>query len=256
MRIYELKRMVEITQDSAGVIEYGSSEFDGFFTGGIQSCLIAVYECDNACILVHDSGQLKIGDITKLIKKHGDIKRVTIAFGPELNRRHHQIRLDKILSNLNYSVKNVEVLERDKSNFAFLFPIDGSASTIENVRPESVQPIPNKDKRMSMIELNNFFLEPNSQKLGLEIQFSKGKYNPPRGLDLSLKEMLKIVKSQPSFFFANLAFLEKAHKAEIISLPKELLEIAKKFNVEEFMYRHLLSEEICQQNVEFRKFVN
>lgn len=251
-----MKRTVEITQDSAGIIEYSSCEYDSFFTGGIQSCLISVYECDDACVLVHDSGQLKIGDITKLVKKYGDVKRVTVAFGPDLNREHHQSRLDKILSNVNYVDKNVEVLDRDKSNFAFLFSIDGTASSIENIRPEKVQPIPNKDKRMSMIELNNFFLKPNSQKLSLEIQFSKGKYNSPRGLDLSFKDMLKVVKKQPDFFFANLAFLEKAHNAELISLPKALLDISKKFNVEEFMYRQLLPEEKKQQNIEFRKFIN
>ncbi|GHA88911.1 hypothetical protein [Modicisalibacter luteus] len=251
-----MKNIIEITQDAAGVIESGSCEYYGFYTGGIQSCLISVYECNDACVLVHDSGQLKISDITKLVKKYGDVKRVTVAFGPELNRRHHQVRLDKILLDVGCVDRNVDLMERNKSNFAFLFPINGDASTIENMRPETVQAIPDKDKRMSMVELNNFFLKPNSQKLRLEVQFAKGKYNPPRGLDLSLKDMLKIVKKQPDFFFANLDFLEKAHKAEVISLPKALLEVAKIFNVSEFMYRQLLPEERRQQNIEFRKFIN
>ena len=46
---------IEITQDGAGVILRNEQKVRGFFTSGIQCCLIIVFICNQATILVHDS---------------------------------------------------------------------------------------------------------------------------------------------------------------------------------------------------------
>lgn len=245
---------IEITQDSAGVIERNNIEAQGFFTGGIQSCLVTVYECEDAFIMIHDSGQLKISDICKLIKKYGDVKQVTATFGPQLNREHNQKRFNKILENIGCGDKYVDVMECKQNTFAFNFPLLGRPSTIANITPDYVNKIPDRETRMSIIELNNFFLKPNSQKLGLDIQYIDSSYQDARGLDYSLEEMIKIVKKQPDYYFPNLAFLEKAHGMNLINMPRKLLEVAERYQVSQFMYRMLTAQEKMLQAVEFDKF--
>ncbi|NVK74882.1 MAG: hypothetical protein HWE24_15540 [Oceanospirillaceae bacterium] len=249
-----MEKFIEITQDSAGVIERSNSKAQGFFTGGIQSCLVSVYECEDAFVMVHDSGQIKISDICKLIKKYGEVKKVTATFGPQLNSQHHQTRFNKILKNIGYGDKNVDVLEYRSDTFLFNFPLQGRASATENITPAFVDKIPDRDVRMSIIELNNFFLKPNSQKLGLDIQYIDSSYQKPRGLDHSLNEMIKIIKKQPNFYFPNLAFLEKAHGMKIVNMPQHLLKVAEKYQVSQFMVRTLTAEESMLQAIEFEKF--
>lgn len=248
-------KFIEITQDSAGAIEKENKEFVGFHTGGIQSCLVTVHECEKAHILVHDSGQLKISDICKLIKGYGNVQKVTATFGPSLNSEHHQRRFNEILENIGYGDKNVDVLKSPMATFSFQYPLNGEAKISPDTTPDYVEKIPDKDKRISIIEINNFFLKPNSQKLGLDIQFINGSYQLPKGLDHSVNDLLEIVKEQPDFFFPNLAFLEKAHGIGLLKIPEKLLKTAKERRVSQFMYRVMSSEEFKQQKTEFQKFI-
>lgn len=248
-------RFIEITQDSAGVIEKENNDFEGFYTGGIQSCLVTVYECEKAHILVHDSGQLKIGDICNLINGSGSVQKVTATFGPNLNSEHHQRRFSEILGNIGYGDKDIDVLESTMPTFSFKYPLNDKAKVLQNATPDYVEKIPDKDKRISITEINNFFLKPNSQKLELDIQFINGSYQPPKGLEHSVSDLLEIVKAQPDFFFPNLAFLEKAHGIGLLKLPEVLLDTAKECRVSQFMYRAMNSEELAQQKVEFQKFI-
>lgn len=248
-------RFIEITQDSAGVIEKENKELVGFHTGGIQSCLVTVYECEKAHILVHDSGQLKISDICKLIKGYGNVQKVTATFGPNLNSEHHQKRFNEILEKIGYGDQRVDVLQSPVATFSFQYPLNNKAEISPNTTPDYVEKIPDKDKRISIIEVNNFFLKPNSQQLELDVQFINGSYQPPKGLDHSVNDLLKIVKEQPGFFFPNLAFLEKAHGIGLLKMPEELLKTAKECRVSQFMYRIMNSEELKQQKTEFQKFI-
>lgn len=69
-----MKKFIEILQDSAGVIEKSNESVNGFFTGEIETCMVTTYKCENGFLMIHDSGQLKISDICKLIKKYGQLK--------------------------------------------------------------------------------------------------------------------------------------------------------------------------------------
>lgn len=250
-----MEKFIEITQDCAGVIEKNNGTVNGFHTGGIQSCLVTVYECEKAYILIHDSGQLKISDICKLIKRYGKVQKITSTFGPNLNSEHHQQRFDKIRSKIGYDDENVDVLKCQQHTFSFQFPLNGKPRTSDNSTPSYVEGIPNKEKRISIVELNNFFLKPNSQKLGLDIQYIDGNYQSPRGLDYSMKELLKIVKRQPDFFFPNLAFLQKANEIGLVKVPKKLLSIADEYQVSQFMFRKMDSQEMVSQKNEFNMFI-
>jgi hypothetical protein len=37
------KKLIQITQDAAGVIETNNTAVAGFYTSGIQTCLISIY---------------------------------------------------------------------------------------------------------------------------------------------------------------------------------------------------------------------
>lgn len=244
---------VEITQDSIGIVELSNESVQGIYTGGIQCCLVMVFKCANATVLIHDSGQLEIDSLVELLSEYGDVKSLTVAFGPELNAQHFNQRLQVITSSIGF-VGDIIQVPTPLSEFAFLYNIDGSSECISNHYPDSVVAIPYKNLRMSCIELNNFFLEPRSQKLQPSIQYRNGIYQEEFGLDYTLNEMLKILKEQPDFFFPNLAFLEKAHGLNLICLPSELLEIAQNNNVSKFMFETIDNTNKKLQNVEYHKY--
>ncbi|MCP4969744.1 MAG: hypothetical protein GY932_03990 [Arcobacter sp.] len=242
---------IEITQDSIGVIELTNKSVDGFFTGGIQTCLIMVFKSENATILVHDSGQLCITNIIDLLSKYGEINSVTVAYGPHFHAKHNYERLHTILSNINL-LGTVSKIESNLITFAFIYHLDGKAKCVKDQYSGLIIPIPDKALRMSCIELNNFFLEPDSQKLKPSLQYCNGAYQSEFGLDYNLDEMLEILKRQPDFFFTNLAFLEKAHDLNLLNLPKQLLEVAQRNKVSRFMFKTMNDVDILQQNLEYK----
>lgn len=243
---------IEVTQDSIGIIESSNESIQGIYTGGIQCCLIIVFQCTNATVLVHDSGQLEVAILVQLLSEYGEVKGLTVAFGPECNSEHFNKRLQLILTNINF-VGYINQVHTQLSTFAFLYHINGNAECISDQYPDAVMAIPNKELRMSCIELNNFFLEPSSQKLKPSIQYRNGVYQPEFGLDYTLDEMLKILKEQPDFFFPNLAFLEKAHGLNLVSLPSTLLDIAKNNNVSRFMFNGIDNASKQLQILEYQK---
>jgi hypothetical protein len=249
-----MDKFIEITQDSAGVIEKSNEEINGFFTDSIQTCFVTVYECESAHVMIHDSGQLKISDILKLVTQYGKVRKITTTFGPNLNS-HHKGRFKKILLNIGYAENRVEIFKCSKNTFSFIFPLNGKLLALDNITPDYVEKIPDKEKRISIIELNNFFLEPNSQRLGLDIQYINGSYQESRDLDYSLKEMLEIVKKQPEFFFQNLAFLAKAHRIGLVILPENLVQITQRYQLSQIMSRGTNSQEAMLQKMEFQKFI-
>jgi hypothetical protein len=244
---------IEVTQDSVGIIESSNESIQGIYTGGIQCCLIMVFKCTSATVLVHDSGQLEIAILARLLSEYGEVKDVTVAFGPELNSEHFNKRLQLILSKVNF-VGGIGQVHTNLSTFAFLYTIDGNSECISDHYPDTVMAIPKKALRMSCIELNNFFLEPRSQKLQPSIQYRNGAYQSEFGLDYTLSEMLNILKEQPDFFFANLAFLEKAHRLDLVSLPSTLLGIEQNNNVSRFMFNVIDNASKQQENLEYQKY--
>ncbi|MCK9606961.1 MAG: hypothetical protein M0R33_11010 [Methylomonas sp.] len=245
---------IEIIQDGAGVIEQDQNAVTGFYTGGIQNCLITVYECDSATIMIHDSGQLRLNDICELIRKRGRVNKVTACFGHRIAWNLHQPRLNRILSNIGYRADEI-IDERPSSldSFSFIYPLNGNPTISENEPFDACISIPDKEKRQSVVELNNFFLASNAQSLPLDVQYVNGNYAGPGKLVHSLEEMINTVKSQPQHFFLNLAFLEKANSLEVIELPSELSKIAKENTVNRFIYQSFDKTDLARQEAAFRQ---
>lgn len=86
---------VEIGQDGVGIIEM-EGDAEGIFTDKTQSCLIEIFLCMRATILVHDSKQLKLSQIEKLIKKYGTIRQVIFVRSNVYDGRHDE-RMKKLV---------------------------------------------------------------------------------------------------------------------------------------------------------------
>ncbi|ELA9846550.1 hypothetical protein ACEV8A_24110 [Vibrio parahaemolyticus] len=243
---------IEITQDSVGIIETSNESVQGIFTGGIQTCLIMVFSCEEATVLVHDSGQLDLTALLNIINTYGKVNKVTLAFGPQILGGHFDTRLQVILQNINL-VGDVEQKQSQLPTFAFQYNVNGTSECVADRYPADVIAIPDKKLRMSCIELNNFFLEPCSQKLKPSVQYVDSKYSENFGLDYTVDEMLEILESQPEFFFPNLAFLEKAHNLQLIELPRNFLEIAQNYNVSRFMFYPIGGQDLELQKQEYLK---
>ncbi|HHC6692760.1 hypothetical protein CGJ04_09250 [Vibrio parahaemolyticus] len=243
---------IEITQDSVGIIEASNKSIQGIFTGGIQTCLIMVFRCEEATVLVHDSGQLDLTALLNIINAYGEVHKVTLAFGPQILGEHFDARLQVILQSINL-VGDVEQKQSQLPTFAFKYNVNGTSECVADNCPTNVMAIPDKKLRMSCIELNNFFLEPCSQKLKPSIQYSDSRYQEKFGLDYTIDEMLEILENQPEFFFPNLAYLEKAHNLKIIELPTNFLEIAQNYNVSRFMFYPIGGQDLELQKREYLK---
>lgn len=172
---------------------------------------------------------------------------------PEADENNHNIRLKEILENIGYANKQPKVRKGDKYNFSCLLPLDAEEPIFE-IPPDAIEQIPDKDKRKSIIHINNFFLEIGSQNLGLDIQYIDGKYQESRGLDYTLDQLINTTINQPNYFFQNLAFLEKAHNTGVVKIPIYLLDFAKKNQVDKFCCCSLTEKDKVAQEVEFKKF--
>lgn len=251
-----MSRFIEILQDSAGVIEKENKDFTGFYTGGIGSCLVTVYECEKACIMVHDSGRLEISSICNLIKRYGNVKKITLTHGEEICWEHHNPRLVTILEEIGYRGE-IFPIEPVAEIFSFQYPLNNEPDALaDDTTPDYVESIPNKAERMSMIEINNYFLEVGSERLELDIQFINGSYQPPIGIVHSSDDLLKTVKDQSGYFFQNLAYLEKAHNLGLINMPEELLKIASECRLSEIMNDEFTPERKLEECVRFNRFIN
>lgn len=254
-----MRRFIEIMQDSAGVIEKENTEFTGIHTGDIQSCLVSVYACEKAHIMIHDSGQLKISCIVNLIKKYGNVKKVTLALGKMRDRKNHDRRLKTIFEEIGYRGE-VSEFQSAAEIFSFQYPLSGNPEiSDENSTPNYVENISDKYNRQAMIEINNLFLELNSEQLELDVQFSNGSYRRSMGIIHSSNYLLETVKEQPKFFFLNLAYLKKVHDLGLLEMPEKLLRAAKK--IQELpryiiMDKDMTLEDKECQSKEYANFIN
>lgn len=82
--------LIEIMQDCAGVIEHSNKIASGFYTDGIEDCLVTAYTCDSATVFVHDSGQLSVNNICDLVKRYGTVKKIVAFFWNQQNYERHE----------------------------------------------------------------------------------------------------------------------------------------------------------------------
>ena len=214
--------LIEITQDAACVIENNKGQSKGFFTDNIQTCLVYIFKTKNTTIGIHDSGQLRIEELTSFVLKYGEIISVDIISGPDLNQLN-KTRQPILLRSIGYT-KEPKLHKSDYKIFSAACELNGGISIFKNTTPDNVYRIPNKSVIQTIVELNNNFIPLNSQSLPLDIQFENGIYCNNSKLLFSLEEMLNTFKEQPQFRDINLMFLRKGHAAGLFSLPRILLQ--------------------------------
>lgn len=250
------ERLIEVGQDGAGIIEENNRVAQGFFTAGIQSCLVTVYFFKKATILIHDSSQLKISEILALIKKYGAVRKLIVAWGNRVSS-HHKERLQTLMKFVALSRKDqLEQVQVPQSDFAFMCTTSGEYKIIPNSIPADAPRIPDTEKRRTVCEVNNFFLEPNAQSLSLDIQYRDGEFGPVRSLDKTLEELLKTVKEQPGFFFRNIAYLYAAQKQGLLMLPAALEKVAVAYDVDRLRYEDLTPQDKLSEANEFKAYVD
>lgn len=242
---------VEIGQDGVGIIET-KDDAKGLFTYKIESCLLEIFLCAKATILIHDSKQLKLSQIEKLIKKYGTITKVIFVRRKNYDGRHDE-RMKKLVKMAG--TRN-EVLIASFEPFAVACSKQGAITILPHRVPEGVKQLPKSEHRQAVCEVNNCFLEQNAQNLALDIQYVKGTFGAPRAIDKPLPELLEMLKAQPQFFFMNLAVLGNAHGHAVLELPEYLLALYERHNVGRFRLRHLTPEERRLESEEYKAYVS
>ncbi len=225
-------KIIEITQDAACIIENKNKNHFGIFTAGIQTCLIYIFETNEATILIHDSGQLDLQSMANIINSYGEIKNITVAFGINL-LENHQERLSKLLTLIGKNPNNnIDVIESPYPTFSLCYRAEKTLELFaDNEMPKGIVEIPNKQNIQTIIELNNFFLTPNEQSLIVDIQYINSEFTNKSILKYSINEMLKILEQQQDFFFQNLGLLMKGYELSLYKLPLELIDLSKKYKV-------------------------
>jgi hypothetical protein len=229
---------VEIGQDGAGIIEI-KDDAEGIFTYNTETCLIEIFLCMKATILIHDSGQLKLSQIEKLIKKYGAIRQVIFVRRKNYDGRH-DARMKKLVKLAG--AKNM-VLVAPFEPFAVICSKRGAVNVLPNDIPEGVKKLPERELRKVVCDVNYCFLKQNAQNLALDIQYVNGEFGARGAIDKPLPELLEMVKAQPQFFFMNLAVLGNAHVHGVLELPEYLLALYGRHNIYQFLSRDELTAE-------------
>ena len=245
---------IEIGQDGVGIIETGTNGAKGFFTASVESCLVTVYVFKKTTILIHDSSQLALSHITSLIKKYGTVRKLIVAYGKNVDSKH-SARLQKIIDVTGVGKHQLKIENVPLNAFAFMCSTSGDYRAIHNAIPTDVARIPEQKKRLSVCEVNNFFLEPNAQSLRLDIQYHDGAYAPVRELDKPLDKLLKTINGQSNFFFQNVAVLNEAHNQGILLLPRDLRDLAEKYNLERLRFQIPSPQDRIDEAAEFEKYM-
>lgn len=242
---------VEVGQDGVGVIEVGGTA-KGLYTCNVETCYVAIFLCMKATIFLHDSGQLKMNQIQKFVGKYGSVRKIII-----IRRTRYADRQDKRIDRLVKAIgaKRDDVAAQYEP-FAVACAASGAYQVLDNNVPEGVIRLPEFNKRLSVCEVNNMFIEPGSQSLSLDIQFQRGEHSEARGVDKPLPEMLETVRVQREHFFQNVAVLGKAQENGLLELPENLWAIYERLNLAQFRTRGLNDDDKAEQVREHRAYLD
>jgi len=181
---------------------------------------------------------------------------INLYFGPDCHIRQHRNRIYKILSKIGYDPKpKIFEFLSSQNTFAFAYPLKEKPIILQNFIPNEILGLPEKNKRVAINALNNFFLTPNSQLLPLDIQYINCSFTGANKVLKSTDELLEITYNQPEFFFMNIAFLEESHNAGLIVIPDELIKIARENNLHQFQYKSLSEQDIANQQKIFNEYI-
>lgn len=244
---------VEIGQDAAALIESGNNDVKGVYTAGIETCMVVAFECTDALIVVHDSAQLAFGDITALIGHRGRCKRLTAIY--PATESTHADRLNRLKLVTGVKDAKFRKIPVQASVFAVAISVDGECEVLPNGSATGFTPLPDRQIRTSVTELNNFFLTPNSKALKLDLQFSGGRFNPSRGTDKTIDQILETCDREPKYFFTNAALIYAAHQMDVVTAPPFLLALVERYSIKRFRSDLMSSADFTTQAIAFREYL-
>lgn len=200
--------------------------------------------------MIHDSGQLKMSDIVKLIDRYGAVKKLVVVYGEDGSPAHED-RVNTLMSKFGLTGQHLKVQFVPLPCFAVLSDLEGNVVATAETIPFDVPRIPESNKRWCVCNVNNFFSPPKSESLRLDIQYEDGKYAPSAELNQSLEELLTLVDEQPDHFFPNVAFLHKAHEQGLLKLPAVLLDLVERRKLGWYIENNLSDEDKAPQAIEY-----
>lgn len=245
-------KYIEISQDGAAVIGYQADKPTDIALGtlDVASCSILVFEGEVASVIVHDTGQLSLASLAALVAAAGKISAWRIMEGRQPYARH---------SERYYDMQNQFSLPTPTIEHSMYLPAMVAYSRghgfkdYENVRPSQFEGLPEREKRNSINEVNNLFAEKDEHEVVVDLQWQV-KYTELPSVNLSISEILETMRSQPKYFFLNLAFVGKAHENGALTLPDVIVELYKTNNIEQYKYRTVSVAEKDKERIVFEKF--
>lgn len=178
---------IEFSQDGAGLALIKDSSEIGFYTEDVMTCAVYGFFGGNGILVVHDSGQLALQSFRTQIELIGPVHRVIYAQNKSQSwlrqNKEHQKRRNRLLNIINFK-KNVEKI--DIPNGKIFLTNEGVDF---NGTKDKITPIPDRDRRLMINKLNNYFSPKNSQSLPIDIQYVNGKYTKNPDILLSLEKM-------------------------------------------------------------------
>lgn len=217
--LYPLKNYIEITQDAAAFCS-STGNISGVFTGGVETCIIWVVRYGNGFLMVHDSGQLLLTEIVALIKSYGKPLAIAIHYGLHYSENTHKSRVNKVCNQLGYASLPM-MLHSEMASFGVLQENDGGYEYYRSkIKPRGLVPLPDCENRIKIVNFNNFFLEPSSQSLKIDLQYDGESYLNNTYPLHSVESVLSDIESQPKHFYNNLMVLFPIIKMDIVQFPE------------------------------------
>lgn len=182
--------LISISQCSVGVIEAGVTS-KGFYSDKIGNCRASVFQCEVGTVFIHDSGQLRLPEIMKLLLEQGQIYSVSYAFGEGSNQEPlHTNRLNELKQSLNFVDDQAIYIPKQGFSVGYLPQfglVDAADPRLNSMRRLQDE---KEEAREAVNILNNWFTEPNSQSVPLDVQYRRGDFTPLTCPALSVNEML------------------------------------------------------------------
>ncbi|WP_432744962.1 hypothetical protein ABXJ76_05605 [Methylobacter sp. G7] len=213
---------IDITQDGAGIVQNNDPDIDGLLTGNISTCCVYIFYGEKSFSIVHDTGQLQIGEISAVANKCGILKSAFYAINPtgitKAQSDSHRIRKKRInnLLKLKKGMKRINI----PSGNVICLKTGGVLTQDEDILaiPANLTNIPHREVRNSINELNNLFSAKNSQSLPIDFQFDGNGYTSLPKLLKTAEEMLAIATLKMQHGDSDyLAFLEKAKRLGVFA---------------------------------------
>lgn len=214
-----VEEYVVITQGSVGVIE-ASGNSVGFASEKIESCRVAVFESEQATLMVHDTGQIHLPSLCNLIAQYGRVSRVTYAVGAQTADKHHNVRLQQIANTLRFPMGSVTRVRIPQNTFAVAYA--KSLGLVEAIpRLLNVKRDPNEAVREAVNVLNDWFTPSNSQSAPVDVQFEAGAFTAPQSPRMTLQAMLKDLRDDKVHGLLGTSMLGRYGPQAGLTLPPE-----------------------------------